>query len=119
MNPDMQTIRRKLVRLATNKKTAYYYQVAGLIGMGPRNPKFLRILDDINRQEDLEGRPLLSAVVVLSGQSKRRTISSSGFFKLAEDLKKYDGGDKVEFWNAEIERVYSLWSRYDGGTLPA
>jgi len=46
------------------------------------------MLDEINRYEHREGRPLLSAVVVVQEDNK----PGEGFFKLARELGVFQGG---------------------------
>jgi hypothetical protein len=65
-------------------------------------------LDDINRSEHEQGRPLLSVIVV----RKRTTMPGEGFFMCARDLGRYrEGQDRAAFVKQEREAVFKTWAR--------
>lgn len=65
------------------------------------------LLDEINRHEVLQGRPLLSVIVVHKGTTEPGDM----FFGCAEDLKRYRPGDnKGKFVDQEREAVYKTWA---------
>jgi hypothetical protein len=65
------------------------------------------MLDEINRHEVLEGRPMISVVVVHKGTAD----PGPGFLLCAEELGKYKpGDDKKGFIEAERARVYRTWA---------
>ena len=66
------------------------------------------LLDDINRIEHAEDRPLLSAVVV----HKDTLIPGQGFFTLARDLGLFTGGDSDRFYIGELRRVHGYWAKH-------
>jgi len=63
------------------------------------------ILDEINLHEHNEGRPMLSAVVVLAG----RQTPGAGFFACAQRLDRTVGADPQAFWAQELAAVYRTW----------
>lgn len=69
------------------------------------------ILDEINLHEHNEGRPMLSAVVVLAG----RQAPGAGFFACAQRLARAVGADPQRFWQDELAAVYRTWPP----TIPA
>ncbi len=69
-------------------------------------PLIGRELDEINRIEHEQGRPLLSAVVI----SKEYNLPGTGFFECAEELGHFTGRDHVTFWIHELRRVHSYWN---------
>ena len=65
------------------------------------------LLDEINRHEHLEGRPMLSVVVV----HKDTTDPGLGFIACAEDLGLFKAADdKKAFVEAERARVFKTWA---------
>jgi hypothetical protein len=65
------------------------------------------LLDEINRHEHLEGRPLISVVVVHKGTMD----PGPGFLMCAEDLGVFKVGDnKKAFVEAERARVFKMWA---------
>lgn len=111
MDAGTQLIYENLKALARSRGKDYYSNIAPLAGLSHRSPRFHRLLDDISAGENGAKRPLVSAVVVLKGQTKRQTIPGSGFFTMAKRLGLYHGDD-VSFWNEEVERVFHYWSTH-------
>jgi hypothetical protein len=65
------------------------------------------LLDEINRHEHLEGRPLISVIVVHKGT----TDPGDGFVLCAKGLKRFqDGDDKAAFAGQEREAVFDTWA---------
>jgi hypothetical protein len=72
-----------------------------------------KLLDDINRSEHEQGRPLLSVIVVHLG----KTMPGEGFFMCARDLGLYQAGqDRAAFVEHEREAVFTIWA--NGQTQP-
>ena len=66
-----------------------------------------KLLDDINRSEHEQGRPLLSVIVVHKG----KTMPGEGFFMCARDLGLYQTGqDRAVFVEHEREAVFTAWT---------
>lgn len=90
-----------LVEKARHRQTIAYSETGrsrAVIGL---------LLDEINRHEHLEGRPLLSAIVVHKGTTEPGDM----FFGLAEALKRYlPGDDKKAFVDQEREEVFKTWA---------
>lgn len=99
----------ELRKVAAQGQTVFYSQVAEAAGLRVDDPFFdVRIgekLDEVNRFEHAQGRPLLSAVVV----SKEHNVPGGGFFTCAQELGLYDGEDKDDFWTTELAGVHDRW----------
>ena len=98
--------------LARAGSRIYYREAAQLVGMSYRSSAFFTLLDDINRHEWREGRPLITALVVLNPSGGVKEMPGEGFFTLAVALDlQQQGEDNNEFWMAELERVYEHWGQ--------
>jgi hypothetical protein len=65
------------------------------------------LLDEINRHEHSEARPLLSVIVVRKGTTEPGEM----FWSLAQDLGRYRSGeDKKAFTAREREAVFRTWA---------
>ena len=107
MDADTKTIYEKIKEVAKDGGTVTYSEVASCVGM--RAIEITPILDRINKTENREGRPLLSAVVV----NKIKRMPGTGFFELAKELKLYNGGDDTGYWHEELQRVRAYWRNAD------
>ena len=103
---------RTLVRAARSRETITYKEIAELMGLLPAGNHMAtevgHMAGDISRSEHLEGRPMLSAIVVRSGNG----LPGTGFFRLARDLGKLKSSSEVDerqFLEAEREAVYQTW----------
>jgi hypothetical protein len=107
-----ETLSDTLRAVARSQRTVLYSEVAPIVGIDTGNEHFGalvgRFLDDINRVESAEGRPLLSAVVI----GKESGMPGTGFFNCARELRRYSGRDDLAFWIDELQRVYAYWSRH-------
>jgi hypothetical protein len=87
------------------------YAVAPIAGINPASQHLAAeletVLDAINRAENAEGRPLLTAVVVI----KETGMPGSGFFAYARELGLHTGSDDRAFWESELQRVHDYWYR--------
>ncbi len=72
-----------------------------------------QILGEICEDEDLAGRPMLSAVAISS-----ENRPGKGFFDLARELGKPVGHDEDAFWQAELQALYEYWC-HDSSSLLA
>ncbi len=102
----------RLQAVAREQRTAAYSEVAPVAGVDTANPHFAAVLgamlDEINRVEAGNGRPLISAVVI----GKETGMPGQGFFKCARDLRRYDGKDDLAYWLTELRQVFDYWSRH-------
>jgi len=108
MNAETKAVYEKIVKVAKNEKKGVitYSEAASCVGISTLG--IIPILDRINRTENSEGRPLLSAVVI----SKSRNMPGDGFFKLAKELGvQSDDEDNINFWLKEIRRVHDYWRK--------
>ena len=108
MDATTKAIREKLLEVARNGSTITYGELGKAVGLHWRSRRLVDALDVINRHEDGENRPLLTAVVV-NAESKR---SGPGFFNLAEALGRFDPAkdDERAYWEQERQRVYRHWA---------
>ena len=111
MDSGTEAIYQELLLVAKGSNLTNYSDIAPLagldMGLPPDRNSMASILDEISRSEHENGRPLLSAVVVLKGEN----IPGEGFFSLAKDLRLHDGSDDVVFWVREVQRVHNYWSK--------
>ena len=107
-----QPIYERLKEVARAELTIAYSDIAPLAGLkmesqADRN-EIGRILDDINRHEHSEGRPMLSVVVVREDMG----YPGKGFFDLARALGQHRGHNDIEFFVEESKRVYAYWKEH-------
>ena len=103
----VREIEAVLVECCRHKKTMTYGDVAASVNsvrLNPRHPWLHEFLDDISREEDGQGRGMLSAVVV----RKDTGFPGEGFYRLARKLGR-DVSDKTRFWRQEFDRVTANW----------
>lgn len=102
----------ELRTVAREKRTAPYKQIADSIGIDTSNWRFANqlgpLLDQVNRDEYANGRPLLSAVVV----GKSTGYPGIGFFKCVQELLGITVTDNLKYWKEELQRVQEYWSRH-------
>lgn len=109
-----KSLYQKLIEIAKSKQTLYYKDVADICNLNLNDPDdrnhILRdILDDINRYEHEEGRPMITAVVV---RKTKPRICGNGFFELAREFGKMEKGQShEEFFREELKRVYEFWEK--------
>ncbi|MGH2614979.1 MAG: hypothetical protein ACRDJC_07055 [Thermomicrobiales bacterium] len=86
--------------------------IAPIAGIDPAHPGFTAklgaVLDAIDRAEDAEGRPLLSAVVVMRATG----MPGATFFAFARERELHGGGDDRALWERELQRVHDDWYRH-------
>jgi hypothetical protein len=107
-----QTLVDRLREVARDQDLITYGEIAPYGGMDSGYPHFdaaiRRLLDDVNRIEIAEQRPMLSAVVI----NKDTGMPGRGFFDCARELRRHAGGDDLGFWAEEVKRVHAYWSRH-------
>ena len=110
MATETTAIYERLIEIAKGGDITYYSDIAPLAGLDmslpPDRNRISDILDEISRTELTSGRPLLSAVVIL----KDENIPGDGFFKMAKELRLYDGSDDFRFWIRELRHVHDHWA---------
>ena len=95
-----QDLRDLLIARARQRKLMSYNET-GLTRnvVGP-------LLDDLNRSEHEDGRPLLSSIVVHKGTA----MPGDGFFVCARELGRFERKvDRAEFAHREQEAVFEFW----------
>lgn len=104
----------ELVRRAKGRGPLCYSEAAKYVGLSmdkieDRN-ELSRLLGEIADHEHENGRPMLTALVVL----KNSNTPSKGFYKKAKELGRFPGSKKKkvkdEFWEREIIKVCEFWS---------
>lgn len=110
MDAGTTAIYSRLIEIAKDSDITNYSDVAPLAGLDmnlpPDRNRISDILDEISRSELNSGRPFLSAIVIL----KDENIPGDGFFKLAKELRLYDGSDDFRFWIRELRKVHDHWA---------
>jgi hypothetical protein len=99
----------RLVQVAQAGKTIAYHEIAQVMGLNAEDPydrlSIARTLDDISCSENAQGRPLISAVVVLPEIG----YPGKGFFLLARELGLNTYCDDRSFFPHELKRVHEYW----------
>jgi len=103
-----QIVYEKLKKVARAKTIITYSELGRTIGLGGHDPKLWRMLDEVNRYEHQQGRPMLSVVVNIY----EKNAPGEGFFKLAHQLSVHQGSNDDEFFNSELCKVYDYWSSH-------
>jgi hypothetical protein len=110
MHPE---IYERLIEVAKSETTITYGEVAPMAGLDMGNvgdrAEISRILDEISRHEHVNGRPLLSAVVVHAPTDGGGGTPGIGFFKMARAVGAHKNKDDVTFFAAELGRVHRQW----------
>ena len=109
---EKERLTSKLKEIASNRATISYTEAGAVIGKRPG--QIWRILDEISQSEHKQGRPMLPAVVIVSG----RGVPGFGFFILAKKIGKSapDPAETTsipvqrEFWELELNKVYDFWA---------
>lgn len=105
-------IREKLIEVARANDVIFYSDIAPMAGLDMSLPKdrdeIGEILDDINHGEHAEGRPLLSAVVVL----KKTSMPGQGFFTMSREIGLFTGDDEDRFHRDELLKVHEYWKNH-------
>lgn len=105
-------IYEECIKIARKGTITYYSDIAGLVGLNmdlpPDRNRIGELLDEINRYEFANNRPLISAVVV----QKDSMRPGQGFFKLARSLGLFTGNNKESYYIQELKKVHSYWSTH-------
>lgn len=114
-----EQVRSYLIELARKKfiHTIYYQKLSDVCSLelnmiNPRDRVSIgEILGDISKFENKNERPLLSALVVLSGVNK----VGDGFYKLAEELGygEKDYLKKTSFAEKQVDKCIMYWKDKD------
>jgi hypothetical protein len=101
----------RLAEIAQRRGYTTYADVAPLVGLdmeidADRNQMSI-LLEEIARFEEGQHRPLLTAVVI----HRQDNIPGEGFFKIAKEFGRFDGGDKLRFWIDALNEVHDCWAR--------
>ncbi|MDX1401364.1 MAG: hypothetical protein R3245_05540 [Kiloniellales bacterium] len=91
----MTKLRLFLERQRLKGKVLTYQELAIAIAMPPphRIHRLTLMLEDLVREDNEAGKPLLAALVVSRGHER---IPGRGFFQLLKELGRYEGADRGE-----------------------
>jgi len=108
-----EAIYERLREVARARELITYKENAEMVSLDWRKDygkcrQIFAILGAISTSEVQQRHPMLSAVAVR--QDIR--IPGSGFFTLARDLGRYQGGDDYSFWLRERDEVWDVWSSH-------
>lgn len=102
----------KCIEAAQKQKTLTYKDIAEVMPDVPEDGENYMANETgamsgaISKEMKENGHPMLSALIVHSGDGK----PGKGFYDLAESLGKLEDGDnKEKFWQEELDRVYKYW----------
>ena len=100
-----------MIRSARAEQPVYYSDLAAQISairldLGTEKDRAAlgRLLGEISKETDEEGKGMLSAMAV----SKDAFMPTYGFFNLAKELG-YEVDDKTEFWIEQYNKVIASW----------
>ena len=105
-------LRRALLGLAAERRTATYNELAALAAVPPphRIHTLTLRLEDLIRADHTAGRPLLAALAVSRAQ---KGIPGPGFFQLLKELGRHQGPDRgaeaAACHQAELEAAWDYW----------
>ena len=100
-------LRDVLINTARKERLITYKDLSFTLNperFSPNSEALSALLYEVTREEFLNGKGLLTAVVVKTGQIP---FPGDGFFKCAEECGKRIFG-KEKFWIFELKRLYSL-----------
>jgi hypothetical protein len=100
--------RMAMVKRARLGRTMTYTDLCnkiGAISFDPHDPRLPHFLGEISREEDAEGRGMLTAVVV----HKHDGQPGKGFFELARSLGRRVVSEE-DAWIAEINKLRDIYS---------
>jgi len=109
-------VRACLRRLADERRTATYHELATMAAVPPphRIHALTLLLEDLIRADHAAGRPLLAACAVSRAQNG---IPGPGYFQLLRSLGRYRGPDRgaeaAASHRAELEVAWDYWSGRD------
>ena len=109
-----QAIYKKLKEVARAKDVITYGELNQELNLGldfekdKDRAEIGQLLDEINRYEHSQGHPMLTAVVIRSGEN----MPGTGFFELARQLGVYQGDSDLVFFVHELCKVHDCWSAH-------
>ena len=103
-------VRDRLIAAARAGEFVHYAELAKMLGIDLDNPHFGalvgKVLGQISGDEVVQGRPLLSAIVV----SKDTMLPGRGFYNLGRELRQTDNEeDEMGFAVRQIKKVHAYW----------
>lgn len=111
-------VRTCLMRLAAERRTASYNELAAMADVPPphRIHRLTLLLEDLIREDHAAGRPLLAACAV---SRARNGVPGPGFFQLLQALGRYRGGDRGDQAAAchriELQAAWDYWGGRSAG----
>ncbi len=112
MDELLPVVRACLMRLAAERRTATYHELAAMAGVPPphRIHRLTLMLEELVREDHAAGRPLLAACAVSRAQNG---IPGPGHFQLLRELGRYRGADRgapaAACHAAELSAAWDYW----------
>lgn len=103
-------VRAVLIQKAKQRAMVPYSELVGLVtsvNFGAHDQRLFAMLGQVSIEEDANGRPLLSVLVVHKNGDMK---PGPGFFELATSLGR-DTRDTDRAWIAETQKVYQYRNR--------
>ncbi len=107
-----RVVRASLMRLAAERRTASYHELATMAAVPPphRIHRLTLLLEDMIREDHAAGRPLLAACAVSRAHNG---IPGPGYFQLLQALGRYHGADRgaqaAACHEAELSAAWDYW----------
>lgn len=103
-------VRAVLIQKAKHRAMIPYSELVGLVNsvnFNAYDQRLFAMLGQVSIEEDENGRPLLSVLVVHKNGDVK---PGPGFFELAASLGR-DTRDADKAWIAETQKVYQYWNK--------
>ena len=112
MEDKIRVVQEKLIQIARRKGLTNYAEAGSWVDLDMSTDVgrilIAQILDEINIDENSQGHPMLSALVIYKNIGR----PGSGFFKCARGLGRLTDDDEDGFWAKEVEAVHNWWSSH-------
>ena len=109
MEDTIRVIQEQLIQIARRKGLTNYTEAGSWVGLDMSTDVgrilIAQILDKINTDEDSQGHPLLSALVIYKDKDISRP--GPGFFQCARGLGRLTDDDEDGFWAKEVTAVHN------------
>ena len=103
-------VRTELIKRAKQRAMIPYSELVALVNavnFKAHDQRLFAMLGQVSLEEDEQGRPLLSVLVVHKNGDMK---PGPGFFELANSLGR-DTRDADKAWIAETQKVYQYWNK--------
>ena len=107
-----EEMRRVLIDRAKQRSMITYTELVQnitTISLEPESYALAKMLGEISRTEDANGRGMLTVIVVHKIGDMQ---PGPGFFKLVKELGR-NTDDTIHFWVDELKQVFTYWSQHN------